>query len=152
MMSASLRATILAGVAVLTTSCATNKNRTQPTTQPMVTADVIEQNAGQPIEEVLQAKVPGVVVTRASGGGVAIRIRGSGSFYSSNEPLYVLDGVPFEPGPGGALTGINPHDIDTIKVLKDPADTGLYGVRGANGVIVITMKKPGGRRSQVPPT
>lgn len=88
-------------------------------------------------------RVPGVLVERAPGGGVAIRIRGAASFYASTQPLYVLDGAAIDPGPNGALTGLNPHDIATIQVLKDPADTAIYGVRGANGVIVITTKRPG---------
>jgi TonB-dependent SusC/RagA subfamily outer membrane receptor len=53
----------------------------------------------------------------------------------------VLDGVPITPGPGGSLTGIDPYDIESIKVLKDPADTAMYGMRGANGVIIITTKR-----------
>jgi TonB-dependent SusC/RagA subfamily outer membrane receptor len=111
----------------------------------MVTAEDIEQNAGQPIEKVLQAKVPGLLVTRAANGGIAIQIRGASSFLGSNQPLYVIDGVPMQPGPGGALTGVNPYDIESIQVLKDPADTGIYGMRGGNGVIVVTTKKPGKR-------
>ena len=63
----------------------------------------------------------------------------------SSEPLYVVDDVPIKAGPGGALNGINPYNIESIKVLKDPADTGIYGIRGGNGVIVIKMKKPGRR-------
>jgi len=57
--------------------------------------------------------------------------------------LYVIDDVPIAPGSTGILTGINPYDIETIKVLKDPADTGIYGIRGANGVILITTKHAG---------
>jgi TonB-dependent SusC/RagA subfamily outer membrane receptor len=94
---------------------------------------------------VLQAKVPGVLITRAADGSIAIQIRGPASFLGSSEPLYVIDGVPFRPGPGGALTGVNPYDIESIQVLKDPADIGIYGVRGANGVIVVTTKQPGRR-------
>ncbi|PYO29715.1 MAG: hypothetical protein DMD73_00815 [Gemmatimonadetes bacterium] len=60
----------------------------------------------------------------------------------SNEPLYVIDGVEIEPGPGGSLTGINPRDIATIEVVKDPAGEAMYGVRGANGVIIIRTKRP----------
>jgi TonB-dependent SusC/RagA subfamily outer membrane receptor len=59
--------------------------------------------------------------------------------------LYLLDGVPYNPGPGGLLIGINPDDIQSIKALKDPADLALYGMRGGNGVIVITMKKLGAK-------
>jgi TonB-dependent SusC/RagA subfamily outer membrane receptor len=66
-----------------------------------------------------------------------------GSALGDNRPLYVIDEVPMQAGPGGALVGVNPHDIDTIQVLKNPADTGRYGIRGANGVILITTKRPG---------
>jgi TonB-dependent SusC/RagA subfamily outer membrane receptor len=84
-----------------------------------------------------------VTVSRAADGGISVRIRGTTSFYGSNEPLYVIDGMTIQPGPNGSLTGINPYDIESIKVLKDPAETALYGMRGANGVIVIKTKKPG---------
>ena len=87
------------------------------------------------------SRFPGVVVTRTPDGGLAVRIRGTTSIHGSNEPLYVIDGVPIRPGPGGALAGINPYDIESIEVLKDPASTTMYGVRGANGVIVITTKR-----------
>src|SRR5438046_4846532 len=50
---------------------------------------------------------------------------------------YVLDGVVIDPGPKGYLTGVNPNDIESIEVLKEPAETALYGLRGANGVIII---------------
>ena len=99
----------------------------------------------EPIEKVLQEKVPGVLITRTSDGGIAVQIRGASSFYGSNQPLYVIDDMPMQPGPGGALTGVNPYDIESIQVLKSPADTGVYGMRGANGVIVIKTKKPGKR-------
>ena len=61
----------------------------------------------------------------------------------SSEPLFLLDGVPYTPGPGGQLVGINPDDIESIKALKDPADLALYGMRGGNGVISIRMKQLG---------
>ena len=98
------------------------------------------------VEEVFRASSPGLRITRTSNGGIAVQlVRGPSSFYSSNEPLYVIDGMPFQPGPGGALNGVNPHDIASIKVLKDPADTAVWGMRGANGVIVITTKGPGAK-------
>ena len=106
-----------------------------------VTAEDIERAPGKPIEELLMSRFPGVQVTRAPGGGIAIRIRGATSIHGSNEPLYVIDGVPIRPGPGGSLFGINPYDIESIEVLKDPADTLMWGMRGANGVIVITTKR-----------
>ena len=106
-----------------------------------VTAEDIERAPGKPIEELLMSRFPGVQVTRAPDGGIAVRIRGTTSIYGSNEPLYVIDGVPIRPRPGGALFGINPYDIASIKVLKDAASTTMYGVRGANGVIVVTTKR-----------
>jgi TonB-dependent SusC/RagA subfamily outer membrane receptor len=109
----------------------------------VVTGEEIVRTPGQPIEVILMNRFPGVVVTRASDGSLAIRIRGMTSIYGNNLPLYVIDGVPIEAGPGGALFGINPYDIDTIEILKDAAATAMYGVRGANGVIIVKTKQAG---------
>lgn len=88
------------------------------------------------------ARSPGVVVGRSSDGSLTVRIRGgSSSQYGNNAPLYIVDGVPFSPSTDGGLSGINPHDISSIRVLKDAADITMYGIRGANGVIVIKTKK-----------
>ena len=107
-----------------------------------VTAEDVSRNPNVPIEQVLQQKVPGLIVTRGEDGTIAMRIRGTSSFTGSNEPLYVVDGVVINAGPGGSLTGINPYDIASIKVLKEPTELTMYGSRGANGVIVIKTKKP----------
>jgi len=128
-------------------SCVHHQRDVEPVSAPIVTSDDIDRSPGTPIERIIEAKIPGIQVSRTSSGGIAIRIHGTSSFYGSNEPLYVLDGTPMEPGPGGALTGVNPYDIESIRVLKDPAETGIYGVRGANGVIVITTKRPGGGKA-----
>ena len=88
-------------------------------------------------------RFPGVLVERTAEGGVAVRIRGPGSFYGGTEPLYVLDDIPIQPGPNGSLSWLNPHDIASIQVLKNPTDTAIYGMRGANGVIVIKTRRPG---------
>ncbi|HET6569647.1 MAG TPA: SusC/RagA family TonB-linked outer membrane protein, partial [Rhodothermales bacterium] len=108
--------------------------------------------------EMLQGRVPGVNVIQSSGepgAGVSIRIRGGTSISASNEPLYVIDGVPIEnvstePGgvgiqsaaasPRNPLNTINPNDIATLTVLKDAAATAIYGSRGANGVVLIETK------------
>jgi iron complex outermembrane receptor protein len=110
-----------------------------PAPRADVTSEDIQRAPGQSIEEMLKGRVAGVTVTRIDG-GIAVRIRGASSLYASSEPLYVLDGVAIQPGPGGSLQGIDPYDIESIQVLKDPADTALYGMRGANGVIVIKTK------------
>ena len=136
---------VLLGMVVGCSSGGGGRAATSPSPKPTMSAEDIEQSGDRPIEAVLQAKAPGVIISRTDDGGIAVQIRGPGSFYSSNQPLYVIDDVPVTPGPRGSLTGINPHDIESIEVLKNPQDTGLYGVRGANGVIKITMKKPGRR-------
>ncbi len=108
-----------------------------------VTSEEIQRqvSSDEPLEKVLQGRVAGVSVMRTAD-GIAVRIRGGSSIYGNNEPLYVLDGMPIQPGPNGALSGLNPYDIESIKVLKDAADTAMYGIRGANGVIVIKTKRP----------
>jgi len=107
----------------------------------VMTEEEIGRVPGRPIEQVLMERFPGVMVSRTPDGGISVRIRGVTSFVGSNEPLYVVDDVPMQAGPGGTLKSINPHDIASIQVLKDPAQTAIYGVRGANGVIVIKTKR-----------
>jgi TonB-dependent SusC/RagA subfamily outer membrane receptor len=111
------------------------------TSNVAVTGEQIQQTPGDPIEKLLMNRSPGVWVGRASDGSLAVRIRGGSSQMANNEPLYIVDGSPFMPGSNGALTGLNPYDIESIKVLKDPADLAMYGVRGANGVIIIKTKQ-----------
>lgn len=107
-----------------------------------VTAADMDRSPNVPIEQLLAGRVAGVIVSRTEDGGIAVRIRGGSSFSGNNAPLYVLDGIAIEPGPNGSLAGINPYDIASIKVLKDATDITMYGVRGANGVIVIKTKRP----------
>ncbi len=100
-------------------------------------------NDGKSMEDLFAGRFPGVTVQRAEGGGIQIRIRGgNNTFYGSNEPLYVVDDTPLGPGHNG-IVFLNPNDIAKIEVLKNPADIGIYGVRGSNGVVKITTKKPG---------
>jgi TonB-dependent SusC/RagA subfamily outer membrane receptor len=108
----------------------------------IVTSEDLDRTPNETIERTLAAKVPGLYISHTADGSIAIRIRGNGSITGSNEPLYVIDGMPVQAGPGGSLTGINPKDIASIEVLKDATATSFYGVRGANGVIVIKTKRP----------
>lgn len=108
---------------------------------PATLAEEIQNSPTEPVEKYLQSRSAGVVISRGADGGIAVRIRGATSFMGSSEPLYILDGVPFTPGAGGGLTGINPYDIESIRVLKDAADITMYGSRGGNGVIVIRTKR-----------
>ena len=107
----------------------------------IVTSDDLDRTPVESIERALAAKVPGVYISHTADGSIAIRIRGNSSITGSNEPLYVIDGTPVNAGPGGSLTGINPKDIASIEVIKDAVGTSFYGVRGANGVIVIKTKR-----------
>jgi TonB-dependent SusC/RagA subfamily outer membrane receptor len=135
-------------VALLAACARSGAPETDPAPQPLatadrstLTADDIERNPGDPIEKLLMTRSPGVWVGRTSDGAIAIRIRGAGSLTGSNEPLYIVDGVPFQPGSDGGLAGVSPYDIASIKVLKDATDLTMYGVRGANGVILIKTKR-----------
>jgi TonB-dependent starch-binding outer membrane protein SusC len=152
MTSFSMRALLPFGLFMGLSSGCAHRNKSASTAPPpsstsppsaTVTADDIAQAPGQSVEQVLMGRFPGVEVTRTPDGGFAVRIRGGSSIRSSNTPLYVLDGVAIDPGPNGYLTGVNPNDIASIEVLKEPAETALYGVRGANGVVIIKTKKPG---------
>jgi len=111
-----------------------------PPSPSTVTSDEIARQPATSLEQLLVGRVAGVTVTPARGGGVSIRISGPTSFLLSNEPLYVVDGLEVPPGPNGMLAWLNPRDIASIEVLKYGANTALYGVRGANGVIVIKTK------------
>ncbi len=111
------------------------------TTAQAVTAEDIQRNPSVPLEELMASRFPGVWITRTAEGGISVRIRGATSVLGNNEPLYVLDGIPIQAGQNGALTGIAPNDIASIEVLKDAAATAQYGVRGANGVIIIKTKR-----------
>lgn len=112
----------------------------RPFAPATVTSETIDRAPRQSVEEILEGRVSGVAVLRTPD-GIVVRIRGFTSFLSSNDPLYVLDGIPIQAGPGGSLRGISPYDIESIKVLKDPAETAIYGMRGANGVVLITTKR-----------
>ena len=99
-------------------------------------------------DQLIQGKVAGVQITTgggAPGGGAQVRIRGGASLYASNDPLYVIDGVPVDngglQGSPNPLSLINPNDIETFTVLKDASATAIYGSRASNGVILITTKK-----------
>ena len=99
---------------------------------------------GGSIEEMIAGRVPGLQLIRTAG-GYSFRLRGTSSFMGSDEPLFVIDGMPVRSGGiSGALAMLAPHDIARIEVLKDAGAAGLYGMRGANGVIIITTKRDEG--------
>ncbi len=124
-----------------------------------VDREELVRNAPTNVLSAMQGKIAGVNVTQndgAPGAALSIRVRGSNSFLGGTEPLYVIDGVPFNNTSGGstpqsiggdekqtlnALSFINPNDIESIDVLKDASATAIYGSRGANGVVLITTRK-----------
>lgn len=97
-------------------------------------SEILQDNPTATIAEMLQGRVAGVQVINGR-----IRIRGVNSIQGSNEPLIVLDGIPLAVDP--FMSYINPHDIQSINVLKGAASTAIYGSRAANGVIEIKTKK-----------
>lgn len=117
------------------------------------------KDAPNNILQAMQGKLAGVNVTQndgAPGAGLSIKVRGSNSFLGGTEPLYVIDGIPFNNSNTGGtpvsiggdekqtinvLSFINPSDIESIDVLKDASATAIYGSRGANGVVLITTRK-----------
>ena len=107
----------------------------------IVTSDDMDRTPTEPVEKTLASKVPGLRIMQNPDGSISIRIRGTTSIIGGSEPLYIVDGVQVLPGPNGGLNGINPRDIASIEVLKD-ASTAFYGLRGANGVILIKTKQP----------
>ena len=141
MRSTPLFALPLAVLAALTSACAAGTQR-EPSTRGTVTSEDLA-NPNEPIEVTLQKKVPGLRVTMTAEGELALEIRGGTSFRGADSPpLWILDGQPFEPGAGGVLSGINPQNIESIRILRS-AEAGLYGSRGAHGVIEITTKRAG---------
>ena len=100
----------------------------------------LNQVAASNAAQALQGRVAGVLMTQTSskpGAEMQVRIRGQRSLTASNDPLIVLDGIPFM----GQLSDINPTDIKSMDILKDASATAIYGSRGANGVIIITTVK-----------
>lgn len=140
--------------------------RREAITGSVSTVDADAANVGviRNANQLIQGRVAGVNIVQSNGepgGDMQIRVRGGTSISASNEPLYVVDGVPLqnESIVAGAaavasinpalarnpLNSLNPNDIESITVLKDASATAIYGSRGANGVVLITTKKGSAR-------
>ena len=112
------------------------------------TAEQIHSVATNNTMDAIKGRIPGVDITSTGykpGDGVRVQIRGSRSIKASNDPLYVLDGVPMD----GGIGDINPTDVQSIEVLKDASATAIYGSRGANGVVLITSKRGIGGNTRI---
>ena len=151
---------------VVVTGYQTVKKRSMAGSTSHVDAEDLVLTGTQTLEQALQGKIPGMMVINTSGltgTRQRVRVRGTSTLLGSAEPVWVVDGViqedplPFETNDltnlnpdnmdmikdfvGGAISWLNPQDIDDITVLKDASATAIYGVKAANGVIVITTKK-----------
>lgn len=104
-----------------------------------IASENIEKRSITNISNVIEGSSPGVIVTAPlgqPGSGQSIRVRGFGSYGSSNDVLYVVDGIPIN----GDLSSLNPADIESVNILKDAGSTALYGNKAANGVVLVTTK------------
>ncbi len=123
---------------VVVTGYGTTKKRDVVTSVASVSADQLKDIPVASASEALQGKLAGVTVTTTEGSpdaDVKIRVRGGTSLTQSNDPLYIVDGMPVS-----SISDIAPSDIQSMDVLKDAAATAIYGAQGANGVIIITTK------------
>ena len=135
-----------------------------------INSDKFQVGAGITPQQIMKGSISGVSISQNSGkpgGSNTIRVRGGTSITASNEPLYVIDGVPISTSAGlsssrvsstynyfdqeavDPLSSINPNDIESINILKDASATAIYGSRGANGVIMITTKRGKAGKTQI---
>ena len=114
-----------------------------------VDSKAIEAHVSSNVANALAGAAPGVQIINTSGDPASssptIRVRGIGSMSAGNNPLIVLDGMPFD----GALNSINPNDVESMTVLKDASASAIYGARGANGVVLITTKKGRNQEAEI---
>ncbi|MCW2263761.1 MULTISPECIES: TonB-dependent receptor plug domain-containing protein [Sphingobacterium] len=125
---------------VVVVAYGTAKKSTFTGSASVVKSDQLEKISGSGFAEALQGMSPGVNVVNNEGnpgGDTRIQIRGISSMSGNSNPLYVVDGMPYD----GQLNSISPSDIESVTVLKDAAASSLYGSRAANGVVVVTTKK-----------
>ncbi|HWB28379.1 MAG TPA: TonB-dependent receptor [Chitinophagaceae bacterium] len=112
-----------------------------------VSSKSVENQQLASFDQAIAGQAAGVQVSQVTGtpgGGVSIRVRGTGSISAGNEPLYVVDGFPIEGSYArdlNPLATLNPNDIESIQILKDASSAAIYGSRGSNGVVIITTKR-----------
>ena len=144
------------------TGYGTRERRAVTSSITKISSESLQQLSGTSTDALLQGQAAGVTVLRSSGtpgAGVSVRVRGATSISGSNQPLFVVDGVPVSSddfsqlGLGNqglnALSTIDPGDIESIEILKDAAATAIYGTRAANGVVLITTRRGQAGRTQI---
>ena len=137
---------LLSLFAVLLLTPALAQAQKKSSSRGLVTAEDIAKYPNDPIERIIARKVPGVDVVRAPSGANMLRIRGAVTLPDAETgtqvdkaPLYVVDGVPIRTS-DGSLPPIEPQDVDSVRVLKG-TETAVWGVEGADGVIIFTTKR-----------
>ncbi len=133
----SLTEQIITGETVIVTGYSSQRKKDITGAVAVVNVSDLKSQPTFDAQSQLQGRASGVTVIQngVPGSGAQVRIRGLGSF-NNNNPLYVVDGVQT-----GSISGLNPNDIESMQVLKDAASASVYGVRGSNGVIIVTTKK-----------
>jgi TonB-dependent SusC/RagA subfamily outer membrane receptor len=142
---------------VVTGTAAPTEKRKLGTSIASVDSVLIGRAQAVTVDQALQGKVPGAQITQNSGGpgggGISVRLRGTNSFISGSDPLYIVDGVIVDNGsaqladlggrsnPQNRLADINPSDIDRIEIIRGAAAAALYGSRANNGVVQIFTKR-----------
>ncbi|HPG08872.1 MAG TPA: TonB-dependent receptor plug domain-containing protein [Saprospiraceae bacterium] len=126
---------LLLGAMALFMSCKALKNMPEAEAAPEQVSLAVEPGNSIPLDVQLQ-KVPGITV-QGEGANARIRVRGSASFLGDSEPLFVVNGVPVYGGFRDVFSMVNTAQLKSINVLRNPSDTGIYGTRGANGVVEI---------------
>ena len=133
---------------VIVVAFGTSKKEAFTGSATVIKADDIAKSQQSNVAQSLAGKVAGVQISNESGKPGAnpiVRIRGFSSINAEKDPLWIVDGTPYE----GDLNNLNPNDIESMTVLKDAASNALYGARGANGVIMITTKKARGQEATI---
>lgn len=133
--------------AVLATLAVVGCSRSKPASAPSpraqrpasgITAVDIDRSPSTSLEELLITRVPGLMLTRGPDGRTIMHIRGIATLSAETEPLFVVNGVPLISSL--SLGALSRFDIASVEVIKDPATTAMWGIRGSNGVIVIRTK------------
>lgn len=133
---------------VLVVAYGTAKKESFTGSAQTIKSEQIEKRTVANVTKALDGLAAGILTTSGSGqpgAGATVRIRGYGSINASSNPLYVVDGVPYD----GYINALNTNDIESMTVIKDASAGALYGARGANGVVIVTTKRGGEGRARV---
>ena len=128
--------------ALVLAGCSGSDEAREPREANTISGEELERTApaATTLAELIDGRIPGVRVVQMGDGSIQVQARGSTTLSGGNALLIVVDGVPTEPNLNGTLPGLNVSEIESIKLLRDLTETSRYGMRAANGVIVVTTK------------